>query len=58
MQITIVMINILGFEKPCEFVFSFTNKSLVLNPLNTSSFKLLKKVIFWHNLKSRKKLKT
>ena len=44
-QIIIVKIEVPGFEKPVEFVFSFANWSLVSDTLNKSPHKFLKGAI-------------
>ena len=45
MQMIIIEIRVLRFERPVEFVPSFASWSLVLYPLNTRSHELLEEVI-------------
>lgn len=44
-QWTIVEIRVLRFKKFIKFVYSFANWGLVLDPLNTTFYEFLEKVI-------------
>ena len=53
-QVTIVMIGVLGFERSIIIISSFDRykwgcQGLVLDPLDTSPYKLLEKVIVWQS---------
>lgn len=54
-QMTLVEIGVLGFEKPIKFFPNFANWDLLPDLLDTSPYELLEEVIIWKSYRSRSK---